>query len=342
MLAMAGCGEMFSCCTAKPQTPHDTVEHMDERMPTKPVITDLPVDDGKHTDSFDDLRGDVPLGQDNVPPGQERMPPESPAQASNAADNQASGAAQAKDTPAERSSNPSGHGAEQQGSGCCMCCALTDEKLNNPGYDEHQALDNAWWCCYCCCAGWGGSSVSTRPFLDMKCCCFNQQCKQVRCETTEDGVCSLFQACCCCLYVFQLPRRDLTPDCMICNYNPLLLCTKSRQLRLSTGDVDTENMHDSALEHFLCCYTRCMGCACAPGMLACVRNRTKCCCCNVASGVFLPTCQEESIQYGWCGHYLACWRVYSQCKLPFLYWEVPCLACCGRRCRQPSSEYTWR
>lgn len=329
MIAMAAAccvsGEVFSCCMGKQNENHDIVEHMDERKPhTRPEIQDIqePSDDGKPT-----IPPESPQG--SLPPGQDRMSPRS---------NHSAGMFSGTEPGSPSSSR--GRGADTQQGGCCMCCALTDEKLTDPGYDEQKALDNVWWCCYCCCAGWGGSRLSTRPYIDAKCCFYNQQCKQVRCKTKEEGLCSVFQSCCCCMYVCQLPRREMAPDIMICNWNPCQPTSMRR--RSSTGDTDYDNGHDSALEQFVCCYTCCLGCACAPALLACVRTRMKCCCCNVASGGSCPTCQEESIRYGWCGHYLACWKCYSQCKAPLYYWEVPVFACCGRRCRKPSSDYDWR
>lgn len=241
-------------------------------------------------------------------------------------------------------SNRSGKTSEQDGEDdpppkSEWCCFMPDDAPE--GFDEHKALDNVWWCCYCCCVGWGGSDVRTRPFLDCKCCCCSEQCKQVPCNSQDDGCWNFQHICCCCMYAAQLPRRPYAPECMLCNMNvkDTCCCTHSSMMaqRSSAKGGEEglhENVHDVLLEHFLCCYMCCTGVGCAPGVLALLRTQTKCCCCNMKSGLRLPNCGEDSIHYGWCGHYLALWKVYSQCKVPFFYSETPCLACFGRRCHK--------
>mmetsp|Transcript_107352 Transcript_107352/g.272454 ORF Transcript_107352/g.272454 Transcript_107352/m.272454 type:complete len:301 (-) Transcript_107352:228-1130(-) len=196
--------------------------------------------------------------------------------------------------------------------------------------DEHRALLYADWCCYLCCGGCGTSVVSSPPSIEYKCCLCWQKCRPDQ-ETSTDGCCSCMQSCCCCTWACQLPSRSGAPICKVCN---LECCTGMKYRRDLAGKghgTDKRHRHDTMQDFFVPCYCLWGGCAFLPVME--FSNRCTCCFCEATSQNMLPACDEEALNFGWCGYFCACHKCYAQLKLPCLCKEIPILACCGWKCR---------
>jgi len=207
--------------------------------------------------------------------------------------------------------------------GCPDCCGV----LLDHHMDELEVMQKTWWCCYCCCCAGCGSGPREPIRFKYFCVLCDGFCQSADLLELKDGVCHCVWDCCGCHCLSQLPWREDTPRCAVCNRHFFGWHKKH------DGDHSPEEAHSAhVFEHvthelFNLLYLSFCGCAVAEPTSQ-IETLCKCCCCRANCQQALPS-EEEC-----CACLCSLINLHLQCRMPPKAEENPLCAMCGKKIRR--------
>lgn len=190
--------------------------------------------------------------------------------------------------------------------------------------DEKELMKTTWWICYCCCCG-TGCGLRNQLRFKYRCVLCDGQCMSADCLEEKDGVCNCVSNCCGCYLLSQLPFRDQTPRCIICD---IFLCGMFKRGREDTHSEASEVYDNMIHNAFNPLYCFCCGFAVVAPEFE-LDMSCKCCCCRASFQNVTPADGDV------CMYLASCWTWHNQCRLPpNCDYTNPICATCGKRLRR--------
>lgn len=210
------------------------------------------------------------------------------------------------------------------------CATALCGKLLDHHMDELEVMQKTWWCCYCCCCA--GCGVGPRDPIRFKyrCVLCDGFCQSADLVELRDGICHCVWDCCGCHVLSQLPWRDQTPRCAICNRHFFGWHKKDDEgLKPSPEEAHSAHVFEHATHDlFNLLYVSFCGCALAPFDITQMETICKCCCCRAVCQPTVPS-EEEC-----CACLLSVITLHLQCRIPAKAEANPLCAVCGKKIRR--------